>query len=48
MEWDEVETTELFQKFESFATAKFTELRQKHWKECTAAITGICHRGFVS
>ncbi|VUZ50347.1 unnamed protein product [Hymenolepis diminuta] len=41
MEWDEVETTELFQKFESFATAKFTELRQKHWKECTAAITDV-------
>nr|CDS33321.1 expressed protein [Hymenolepis microstoma] len=41
MEWDEVETAELFQKFESFATAKFTELRQKHWKECTAAITDV-------
>ncbi|VDN99096.1 unnamed protein product [Rodentolepis nana] len=41
MEWDEVETAELFQKFESFAAAKFTELRQKHWKECTAAISDV-------
>ncbi|KAM7542197.1 hypothetical protein Aperf_G00000012212 [Anoplocephala perfoliata] len=41
MEWDEVETSGVFQQFEAFAISKFSELRQRHWKECTAAITDV-------